>query len=321
MKLTYWYVLLLMPVVIYLFLKKKKKGALKFSNVNLLKNKDKHRSIKYKLGRYLILMGVMLLVLALSRPRIEKPMSPFKEQGIDIAMLLDVSGSMESVDFKPNRLEVAKKTIDTFVKSRGNDRTALVVFGGNAYTRIPLTLDHEMISKSIEQIDTGVVREDGTAIGMAISVGMNRLKKSDATSKVMILVTDGDNNAGSIDPLTASKLAKDLNIKIYTIGVGTDETKIPYDFFGQTRYKVIQGGINEKLLTDIADATGGAYYRAKDEEALAGIFNEINNLETTDFEKDIFKQYIELAYPLMKIALVVLLIGIFLDKYYFIQIP
>lgn len=321
MQLAYWYVLLILPVVFYLFLKKRKKSTLKFSNVNLLKIKGKRRSIKYKLGRYLIMTAAILLIFALARPRIEKPMSPFIEKGIDIAMLLDVSGSMKSVDFTPNRLEVAKETIDTFINNRHQDRVALIVFAGNAYTRVPLTLDHEMISKSIEQIDMSTVREDGTAIGMAISVGMNRLKKSEAISKVMILVTDGDNNAGSIDPLTACKLAKELDIKIYTIGVGTDETIIPYDFFGETRYDVIQGGINEKLLTEIAHETGGAYYRAKDEETLTKIFNEINELETTDFEQDKFKQYIELAYPIMKLALILLLIGLFLDKYYYIQIP
>lgn len=321
MQLTYWYVLLILPFIFYLFFRKGKKSALKFSNVNLLKIKGRLKSIKYKIGRYLIMTAAILLVFALARPRIEKPMSPFMEKGIDIAMLLDVSGSMQSVDFTPNRLEAAKKTIDNFIINRHQDRAALIVFAGNAYTRVPLTLDHEMISKSIEQIDVFSVKEDGTAIGMAISVGMNRLKKSEAVSKVMILVTDGDNNAGSIDPITACRLAKDLGIKIYTIGVGTDETIRPYNFFGETRYEIVEGGINEELLKQIAAETGGEYYRAEDQENLSNIFNEINDLETTDFEQDKFKQYIELAYPIMKLALIILLIGLFLDKYYYIQIP
>lgn len=318
---AYWYFLLLIPIVLYFFLKKRKRSSLKFSNVNLLKGRGNKKAYRYKIGRYLIMLGCIAMVIALARPRIPKSMSPFTEKGIDITMLLDVSGSMESVDFQPNRLEVAKTTIDDFLKGRIEDRIALVVFAGNAYTRIPLTLDHEMVSNSIKDVDVDAVREEGTAIGMAISVGMNRLKKSDSTSKIMILVTDGDNNVGAIDPMTASKLADDLGIKIYTIGVGSDQTILPVDYFGVTKYKPVKGGLNEELLQDIADSTGGAYYRAKDSKALSEIFKEINQLEKTDFEHDRFREYIELAYLIMKIGLILIALGLFLDRYYYIQIP
>lgn len=321
MRIAYWYVLLLIPIVIYFFLRKKKQSSLKFSNVNLLKRQGSKKSYRYKIGRYLILLGSILFIIALSRPRIPKHMNPFMEKGIDIAMLLDVSGSMESVDFEPNRLEVAKSTMNDFIKERRQDRVALVVFAGSAYTRIPLTLDHTMVMSSVKDVDVSSVKEQGTAIGMAISVGMNRLKKSDSASKIMILVTDGDNNAGAIDPLTASQLSKDLGIKIYTIGVGTDKTIIPVDYFGVTQYQQIEGGLNEELLKDIAEATGGAYYRAKDSKALEDIFMTINQLEKTNFEHDHFREYHELAYILIKIGLIVLALGLFLDRYYYIQIP
>ncbi len=321
MRIAYWYFLLLIPVVVYFFIRKRKQSPLKFSNVNLLKGKGNRRKYRYRMGRYLILLGSITLIVALSRPRIPKSMNPFMEKGIDIAMLLDVSGSMESVDFEPNRLEVAKNTIDDFVKERLEDRIALVVFGGNAYTRIPLTLDHEMVSSSIRDVDVSSVKEQGTAIGMAISVGMNRLKKSDSASKIMILVTDGDNNAGAIDPMTASQLSKDLGIKIYTIGVGTDKTIIPVEYFGVTTYEEYEVGLNEDLLKSIAKATGGAYYRAKDSKGLSDIFTNINQLEKTNFENDRFREYNELAYILIKIALILLALGLFLDRYYYIQIP
>ncbi|WP_432409130.1 vWA domain-containing protein [Wukongibacter sp. M2B1] len=320
MRIAYWYFLPLIPIVIYFFLRKRKKSSLKFSNVNLLKGKDKN-TYKHKIGRYLILLGSISLILALSRPQIPMGMNPLTEQGIDIAMLLDVSGSMESVDFKPNRLEVAKDTINDFINQRVEDRIALVIFGGNAYTRVPLTLDHEMVISSINDVNVSSVKEKGTAIGMAISVGMNRLKKSDSASKIMILVTDGDNNAGAIDPITASQLASDLGIKIYTIGVGTDVTLLPVDYFGVTKLQQVEGGLDEELLENIAEKTGGAYYRAKDPEALSEIFKSINQLEKTDFQYDRFREYTELAYFLMKIGLLLLTIGLFLDRYYYIQIP
>lgn len=257
----------------------------------------------------------------MARPQLPKGNSPVFEQGIDIALALDVSGSMQSVDFTPNRLEVARKTIQDFVEERPNDRISLIAFAGTAYTRVPLTLDHNVVSESLRDISFDSVNEDGTAIGMAISVGLNRLKKSNSSSKIIILVTDGSNNAGSINPETASDLAKDYGIKIYPIGVGSDKTLIPYEVFGQTTYRQVDGDLNEELLNRIAEKTNGKYFRAKDSGALSQVFEDINKLEKTEFEKDDFKQYIELAFILIIIALALLVIGIFLDRYYFIQIP
>ncbi|WP_304943563.1 VWA domain-containing protein [Vallitalea guaymasensis] len=321
-RLANWYFLLFIPLIIYIFIIKKNKSTLKFSSVKLLKSSGLRKTYKHKIGKYMICLSLIILVVALSRPQLTSQPDTIQEKGIDIAMVLDVSGSMESVDFKPNRLEVAKKTIEDFVEERPSDRLALVIFAGTAYTRIPLTLDHNIVKQSLEEITTESVNDNGTAIGMAISVGLNRLKKSDSQSKVMILVTDGENNAGAIKPNTASDLAEELGIKIYTIGVGTDETIYPeVDIFGQTRYQRYEGGLDEELLKGIAEKTGGKYYRARDPQAMSKIFSDINELEKTKFDRDDFVQYKELAFDLIKVALILLLLGIFLDRYFYIQIP
>jgi Ca-activated chloride channel family protein len=257
----------------------------------------------------------------MARPQTTVKADYVQQRGIDITMVLDVSGSMQSVDFRPNRMEVARKTTDDFISQRTGDRISLIVFAGEAFTRVPLTLDHNIVRESLAQVTTESVNTDGTAIGMAISVGINRLKKSDAASRIMILLTDGDNNAGAIDPLTASKLASDLGIRIYTIGVGSDTMIFPGQIFGQTQYRQYPGGFDEELLERIADETGGQYFRAMDSKALSQIFDTINRLEKTEFNDDSFVEYNELAFPFIKLALVLLLIGIFLDKFYFVQIP
>lgn len=320
-RLANWYFLLLIPLIIYIFLFNKKKVAIKYSSTKRLQHLGLKKMVKHKIGKIVIMTSLILLSIALARPQLTQEIAPIKESGIDIAILLDVSGSMESVDIKPNRLEVSRSTIDDFIKERPSDQLALIVFSGTAYTRIPLTLDHDILTQSLQEITTDSVNEDGTAIGMAISVGLNRLKKSDSVSKIMILVTDGDNNAGAINPNTASELAKEMGIKIYTIGVGTDETIIPVQIMGQSTYQRYDGGLNEALLQEIAETTGGQYYRAKDSKALSQIFENINQLETSDFDQNNFKQYKELAFILIKIALVLFLIGLFLDRYYFVQIP
>jgi Ca-activated chloride channel family protein len=316
-----WWFLLLIPVAIYLFLGLTKKRGLKFSSVKLLKSAGNGKSIKHKTGKIIALCGVILALVALARPQSTLISELTRQQGIDIAMLLDVSGSMQSVDFAPNRLEVARQTIDDFVKVRAGDRISLIVFAGTAYTRIPLTLDRDVVRDSLARVTTESVNEDGTAIGMAISVGLNRLVKSETASRIMILVTDGDNNAGEIDPITASKLALEAGIRIYTIGIGTDMMLLPVQAFGRTQYRQYTGGFDEALLQQIAETTGGQYYRAMDSKELTKIFDTINKLEKTEFDDDNFIEYAELAFPLIALALLFFLAGIFLDRYYFVQIP
>lgn len=317
-----WYFLLLIPLIAYLFLRKRKKSVLKFSSVKLIKSSGMKKTMKHKVGRFIILSGIIVLLVAMARPQLKQGEGPVAHKGIDIAIALDVSGSMKSVDFEPNRLEVARKTVDDFIDGRHDDRMSLIIFAGTAYTRVPLTLDHDILKQSLEGVSSESVNQDGTAIGMAVSVGLNRLKKSNSASKIMILLTDGENNAGDINPDTASELAKELGIKIYTVGVGTDRTIIPVeDIFGITRYQQYEGGLDEELLKRIAETTGGQYYRAKDPKALAQIFETIDKLERSKFEQDNFVQYDELAFGLIKIGLLLLLAGIFFDRYYFTQVP
>ncbi|MCL2456110.1 MAG: VWA domain-containing protein [Defluviitaleaceae bacterium] len=316
-----WWFLFLIPLLIFLFLYAKKKRALKFSGVKLLRAASAEKIVKHKIGKAFVFFALLLLIVALARPQTTFNTDFIQRQGIDIAMILDVSGSMQSVDFEPNRMEVARKKIDDFIAARTNDRISLIVFAGEAFTRIPLTLDHNIVRESLSEVTTDSVNIDGTAIGMAISVGLNRLKKSDSPSRIMILLTDGENNAGAIDPLTAGKLAQDLGIKIYTVGVGSDKTILPVQVWGQTQYQQVQGGIDEELLTQIANLTGGQYFRAADPDALSNIFETINLLEKTGFDDDNLIDYNELAFPLIQAALFFLLAGIFFDKFYFVQIP
>jgi len=317
-----WWFLFLIPVVIYLFIAVKKKRGLKFSSVKLFKQAGTVKTVKHKIGKALIICGVVFALTALARPQTSIIFDIFNRQGVDIAVLLDVSGSMQSVDFEPTRMEAARKTVDDFIAQRANDRISLIVFAGTAHTRIPLTLDNNIVRESLAAVSTESVNVDGTAIGMAISVGINRLKKSGAPSRIMILITDGDNNAGEIDPMTAANLARDLGIRIYTIGVGTDTLILPaQDFWGQTIYQQYPGGFDEALLEKIAETTGAQYFRAADPKTLQNVFDIINRLEKTEFNDDSFREYSELAFPLIAAALILLAVGIILDKYYFIQIP
>ncbi|HXK97585.1 MAG TPA: VWA domain-containing protein [Limnochordia bacterium] len=316
-----WF-LLLIPAAVYLFWPHKKKAGLKFSSVKLLQRGGKTKTIKHKIGKTLVLCGVILALTALARPQSAEQADFIQKKGIDIVVLLDVSGSMESVDFRPNRLEVAKETIDSFIRQRVSDRIGLVIFAGEAFTRMPLTLDHNVVRESLASVTTASVNQDGTAIGLAIAVGLNRLKKSEAASKIMILVTDGENNAGSIDPATAANLAQEMGIKIYTIGVGSDRMILPVrTVFGGIQYQQYEGGFNESLLKQIAETTGGRYYRAAEPKALEQIFHTIDELEKTEFEDANYKQYRELAFPLLQAALVALAAGAALDKFRFVQIP
>ncbi|MCL2747496.1 MAG: VWA domain-containing protein [Oscillospiraceae bacterium] len=322
MRFANWWFLFLIPAVIPLFFLAAKKRGLHFSSVKLLRGVHRDKTIKHKVGKIIALCGVVLSIAALARPQTVEAADSIWRQGIDIAMLLDVSGSMQSVDFEPNRLEVARQTIDNFVAGRANDRISLVIFAGAAYTRIPLTLDHNVVRESLASVSIESVNQDGTAIGMAISVGLNRLKKSDAASRIMILVTDGDNNAGAIDPETASQLARDLGIKIYAIGIGSDSLILPvHGFGGQTQYQRFEGGFDEELLKRIASTTGGQYFRAMDSDSLAQVFDTINRLERTEFQDDNFREYTELAFPLLMASLPLLLAGVVLDRYFFVQIP
>lgn len=292
---------------------------MKFSSVRMLLSGGMKKTFLHKVGRYLILLGLITAVAAMARPQGAKANVTASQRGIDIAVVLDVSVSMQSIDFRPNRLEVAKKTIDSFIAKRPQDRIALVVFKATAHTVIPLTHDHSILRDALMETGDHSVVEDGTAIGMALAVGLNRLKNSDAASKIIILVTDGDNNSGALDPESAAFMASELGIKVYAIGVGTDRMIIPIP--GTNEYDIYDDGFDEELLEYIADTTGGKYYRASNPQLMTSIFSDIDKLEKTDFDQGVVYEYSELGFVLIKIALILLALGIFMDRLLFIRIP
>lgn len=253
-------------------------------------------------------LGLALLIVAFARPQSGVTGENVLTQGIDIVLAVDLSSSMLAEDLEPNRLEAAKAVAADFVRGRRNDRIGLVVFAADAYTQAPLTLDYDVITSLLAGLEVGLV-EDGTAIGMGIAAGVKRLEDSDAESKVLIVLTDGRNNRGAIDPVTAAQAAQALGIRIYTIGAGTTgEAPYPVDDprFGR-RYVPIRVDIDETTLRETAELTGGRYFRATDRESLAAIYDEIDKLETTEIEVQQFTRYGELFhYPLLLGMLVVL---------------
>ena len=248
----------------------------------------------------LIFLGLALLIVALARPQLGKGRTEIETSGIDIMLAIDVSGSMQAMDFKidgeaMNRLEVVKQVVEQFVGERPGDRMGMVGFAGRPYLVSPLTLDHDWLKNRLKEVQIGRV-EDGTAIGSAIASSVNHLRDSDAKSRIIVLLTDGVNNAGAANPVTAAEAAKTLGLKIYTIGAGTQgQAPMPMrDMFGRTRMQMVDVEIDEESLREIAKSTGGQYFRATDTDSLVKIYEEINQLETTKRTVKKYEDYEEL---------------------------
>ena len=255
---------------------------------------------------------MFLIILGLSRPRLIESLQEKNIEIVDIVLVIDISSSMLATDFQPNRLEVVKKTAKDFINQRKGDRLGILVFAGESFIQCPLTIDNEVLLSLMSEIKVAQQSYDGTAIGMAIANATNRLRNSDAKSKVMILLSDGSNNAGELDPNTAADLAKQFGIKIYTIGAGTnqDVTFIPGRGY-------IRNEIDEETLKAIAKQTGGQYFRATNTEGLKEIYSTINALERTEVEIKVFTQYRELYGWLFIPALALGLGGNLLGRLYF----
>lgn len=252
------------------------------------------------------LAAISLLIVALARPRnVSVTTKNKKNKGIDIVMATDVSGSMLARDLKPNRLEALKSVAEKFVDKRPNDRIGVVLYAGESYTKTPITSDKSIVKRTIKSIEYGGI-EDGTAIGMGLGAAVNRLKESKAKSKVIILLTDGVNTAGSVDPKLATELAKGVGIKVYTIGIGTNGmAEMPYakDFTGKLLFKPMEVEIDEELLKHIAEETGGKYFRATSNTKLKGVYDEIDKLEKTEVEEFKYYNYKEMYRTLLFVAL------------------
>ncbi len=312
-----WLALVLIPMVAYyVFLHKRNRAEFRYSNV--ASSKGAEATIKSKLIHLpfiLRMLAVSLLIVVLARPQSSSSWQDVTTEGIDIVMAIDISGSMQAEDFKPNRLEAAKKVAKTFIGNRPNDRLGLVVFAGESFTQCPLTTDHSVILNLFADVKSGML-EDGTAIGMGLATSVKRLKDSEATSKVVILLTDGDNNSGSIAPATAAEIAKEFGVRVYTIGVGTrGMAPMPFqDPFGRTVYQDVEVKINEELLTRIADMTDGKYFRATDNASLEEVYKEIDELERSKIDVTEYRKRKEEFLPFAIAALLLLACEVLLKQ-------
>ena len=312
----FFWLFTLLPVAIawYIWKRKQQTATLKISS---LKGFQASGSILAKLQPLLFvlrLLALSALIVAMARPRTVDISNETKTtKGIDIVMAVDVSGSMLAKDLKPNRMEALKRVASDFVKERPNDRIGLVVYAAEAYTKCPVTSDKAVVLDALKSIKYDNVLQDGTAIGMGLTTAVNRLKDSKAKSKVIILLTDGVNNAGFIEPETASDIAQQYGIKVYTIGIGTNGmAEFPYAIApnGQFLFRMMQVEIDQELMKSIARKTGGKYFRATGNQKLAEIYKAINKLETTEIEELRFYDYDEKYRPLVLLAGVLLLIEI-----------
>jgi len=316
--------LLLIPAIGYWFWKKRdiNSPSLSFSSLHIFGSAPKTLKEKFAhLPVWLRILGIAFIIIAAARPQSFSSGENVYTEGLDIVMLLDISGSMMSEDFKPNRVEAAKKVIDDFISGRTNDRIGLVIFSKDSFTQCPLTIDYSVLRNLLKEVHTGMI-EDGTAIGNAIANGVNRLKDSKSKSKVMILLTDGVDNASQIDLLTAAQIAQKYGIRIYTVGVGTIG-QAPYPFqtpFG-IRYQMVPVEIDENILKQIAATTGGIYFRATDNDKLSGIYKEIDHMEKTRVEVTSYRNAKELFYPWAFIGLMLIVIEITFSRTYLRRLP
>ena len=318
------YLLFIIPLMIawYIFKGRKNQASITFSSFMILDKVPKtFRERMRHLPMALRLIALAALIVALARPQDFSSGQNVTAEGIDIAIILDISGSMLAEDFKPNRMDAAKNLTDEFIQSRISDRIGLVIFARDAFTQCPLTIDYAVLRNLLSEIKSGMV-PDGTAIGNAIANGVNRLKDSDAESKVMILLTDGVNNAGEIDPLSAAEIARTFGIRIYSIGVGSrGEAPFPVRTPFGTRYQMMPVEIDEPLMNKISETTGGQYFRATNNKALQEIYEKIDQLEKTKIEITSYRTARELYYGWLGGGLLLLFIEFGLLKTIFRKLP
>ncbi len=321
----YLYALGIIPVLIiwYWFRHRNSSPELRFSGLKAFENIP--GSPKTWLVHSLFALRVLaigLLIVALARPQSVSSRQNIEIEGIDIVMALDVSSSMLARDFEPDRLEAAKEVAGDFIRRRPNDRISLVIFSGEAFTQVPLTTDHQVIATLFRDVKSGMI-EDGTAIGDGLATAASRLKDSEAISKVIILLTDGVNNSGSVDPRSAAEIAKMFGVRVYTIGVGT-QGMAPYpvqDQYGRMRIQQMEVQIDEELLKEIAATTGGQYFRADSNKKLKEIYNEIDKLEKSKIDVQEFKRKHEKYLPLALLAAGLFILEILLRYLYFRRLP
>jgi len=326
------YLLLLLlglPVLAWLKGRRHHPPAFVYSSVQLVRGitgvRRSHAGVILLRLRWL---SLALFIVALAQPRVGEGETRITASGVDIVVAVDRSSSMSAIDFELNgqevdRLLIAKDVVRRFVEKRPNDRIGLITFALHAYMASPLTLDHDFLKQNLERLEIAERGEDGTAIGSALASALNRLREVESVSKIVILMTDGQNNAGKVPPLTAAEAAEALGVKVYTIGVGTrGVARVPYiDQWGQQRYVQQQVNIDEEMLTEIAARTGGQYYRADRTEALVAIYDEIDRMEKTEVEVKHYERYRELFHWVLLPGVVLLLLEIILGNTVWRRLP
>ncbi len=318
------YSLLILPLMLvwYWFLGRKKEPSINYSSLKIFKSVPPNWREKLKhLPFILRCVAIGLLIIALARPQSFSSGENIYTEGIDIAMVLDISGSMLAEDFRPNRLDAAKNVIDEFIQGRSTDRIGLVIFSREAFTQCPLTIDYSVLRNLLRDIKSGMI-EDGTAIGNAIANGVNRLKDSEAKSRVIILLTDGVNNAGEVNPVSAAQIAKTFGIRMYTIGVGTrGEAPYPVQTPFGLKYQMVPVEIDEAVLNEIASITNGKYFRATNNKTLSQIYSEIDKMEKTRVEVTSYRNAKELFYSWLLGGIAILFFEIGLSRTWLRRLP
>ena len=323
-----FWLLLLLPIVLIVDRSRRSGSSFVFSSEDLVK--ELKPTARVRLGKSLIILritAIALMIIALARPQAVLDGSKAVSEGVDIVLAIDTSTSMLAEDFmlgsrRINRFDLVREVVKDFIRKRKDDRIGMVAFAARAYTVCPLTTDYAWLNENLDRVRVGMI-EDATAVGSVIASSINRLKNSKTKSKIIILLTDGVNNAGNISPLIAAEAAKALKIKIYTIAVGTKGLS-PYpmkDYYGRTVYRNIPIEIDEESLRKIAETTGGKYYLATDTEKLRNIYDEINRLEKSNIEHFGYREYSELFYYFLIPGMMLLIIGIFLSNTLFLKVP
>lgn len=306
--------LVLVPLLVWWELKRsgRNQATVVVSSVRSFRGVRSWKSFLRPVLFVLRLLTLCCLIIALARPQTRNDEQLVNGEGIDIVLCLDISGSMLAQDFTPNRMEAAKNVASEFIDHRPTDRIGLVIFSGESFTMCPLTTDRNVLKSQLFNVQSGLL-EDGTAIGSGLATGVDRLRNSPSKSKVIILLTDGENNGGLIDPNTAKEIAKSVGVKVYTVGMGTEGfAPVPVQTAAGVVMQREKVNIDEKLLTQIATETGGRYYRAKDNESLKGIYDEINQLEKSKIEVSNIRRYTEQFFPFALAAAISLLLELLL---------
>ncbi len=320
----FFWLLLIVPLYIawYVWKQKSLQASLQISSIKGFAKAPVSKKVylRHLLFAFRVLT-ITLLIVVLARPQSSNRFHNETTEGIDIMMALDISGSMRAEDFKPNRLEAAKDVASQFIKGRDNDKIGMVIYAAESFTQCPLTTDHNVLQNLFRDINFGML-EDGTAIGMGLATAVQRIKDSEAKSKVVILLTDGENNSGAIAPRTAAEIAKTFGVRVYTIGVGTIGTApVPIETVYGKKYQQVEVKIDEQLLQDIADMTDGKYFRATDKNKLAQIYEEIDQLEKTKIEVREYTKRSEEYLPFALLAGLFLLLEVFLRNTVFRNLP